>query len=147
MLKFASPLNHRHSHSVIFAIFIKIKYFPFLCLYSNLLYVESPNFDVYYTFWYNPFFLVDVSIVPVYVSVSSILFLCPQCIRYFWRVFRFLFLERKQDSKRHLSKMFKVAFKDVNTKNSEPTYWTILFVMLKIYLIYKVAGKRSRKAI
>jgi hypothetical protein len=25
----------------------------------------------------------------------------------------------------HLSKMFKVAFKDVSTKNSEPTYWTI----------------------
>ena len=37
--------------------------------------------------------------------------------------------------------MFKVAFKDVSTKNSEPTYWTILFVMLKIYFIYKVAGK------
>jgi hypothetical protein len=37
----------------------------------------------------------------------------------------------------HLSKMFKVAFKDVSTKNSEPTYWTILFVMLKIYFIKK----------
>jgi hypothetical protein len=44
----------------------------------------------------------------------------------------------------HLSKMFKVAFKDVSTKNSEPTYWTILFVMLKIYFIYKVAGKKLR---
>jgi hypothetical protein len=45
--------------------------------------------------------------------------------------------------------MFKVAFKDVSTKNSEPTYWTILFVMLKIYFIYKVhvAGKKSRRAI
>ena len=43
----------------------------------------------------------------------------------------------------HLAKNFKVAFKDVSTKNSEPTctYWTILFVMLKIYFIYKVAGK------
>ena len=41
----------------------------------------------------------------------------------------------------HLSKMFKVAFKDVST------YWTILFVMLKIYFIYKVAGKKSRRAI
>ena len=32
----------------------------------------------------------------------------------------------------HLSKMFKVAFKDVSTKNSEPTYWTI-----NIYIIQK----------
>jgi hypothetical protein len=39
----------------------------------------------------------------------------------------------------HLWKMLKFAFKDVSTKNSEPTYWTILFVMLKIYFIYKVA--------
>jgi Na+-translocating ferredoxin:NAD+ oxidoreductase RnfD subunit len=46
-----------------------------------------------------------------------------------------------------MSKMFKVAFKDVSTKNSEPTYWTILFVMLKIYFIYKVAGKKSRRAL
>jgi hypothetical protein len=30
--------------------------------------------------------------------------------------------------------MLKFAFKDVSTKNSEPTYWTILFVMLKICL-------------
>jgi hypothetical protein len=43
--------------------------------------------------------------------------------------------------------MLKFAFKDVSTKNSEPTYWTILFVMLKIYFIYKVAGKKSRRAI
>jgi hypothetical protein len=41
--------------------------------------------------------------------------------------------------------MLKFAFKDVSTKNSEPTYWTILFVMLKIYFIYKVAGKKSRR--
>jgi hypothetical protein len=44
----------------------------------------------------------------------------------------------------HLLKMLKFAFKDVSTKNSEPTYWTILFVMLKIYFIYKVAGKNFR---
>jgi hypothetical protein len=37
--------------------------------------------------------------------------------------------------------MLKFAFKDVSTKNSEPTYWTILFVMQKNYFIYKVAGK------
>ena len=47
----------------------------------------------------------------------------------------------------HLSKMFKVAFKDVrtnvSTKNSVSTYWTILFVMLKIYFIYKVAGNKN----
>ena len=41
--------------------------------------------------------------------------------------------------------MLKFAFKDVSTKNSEPTYWTILFVMLKIYFIYKVAGKKIQK--
>jgi hypothetical protein len=40
--------------------------------------------------------------------------------------------------------MLKFAFKDVSIKNSEPTYWTILFVMLKIYFIYKVAGKKSK---
>jgi hypothetical protein len=43
--------------------------------------------------------------------------------------------------------MLKFAFKDVNTKNSEPTYWTILFVMLKIYFIYKVTEKKSRRTI
>jgi hypothetical protein len=51
------------------------------------------------------------------VFVLSILFWFPQRMHYFWRVFRF------------------------RTKNSEPTYWTILFVMLKNYFIYKVAGK------
>ena len=45
-------------HFVIFVIFIKIKYFPFYCLYFNLLYAESPNFEVFYKFWYNPFFLL-----------------------------------------------------------------------------------------
>ena len=40
-----------------------------------------------------------------------------------------------------VKKMFKVAFKDASTKNSKPTYWTILFVMLNIYFIYKIAGK------
>ena len=41
--------------------------------------------------------------------------------------------------------MLKFAFKDASTKNSE--HWTVLFVMLKIYFIYKVAGKKSRRAI
>jgi hypothetical protein len=31
----------------------------------------------------------------------------------------------------HLWKMLKFVYKDASTKNSEPTYWTILFVMLK----------------
>jgi hypothetical protein len=43
--------------------------------------------------------------------------------------------------------MIKFTFKDVSTKNTEPTYWTILFVMPKMYFIYKVAGKKSRRAI
>jgi hypothetical protein len=34
--------------------------------------------------------------------------------------------------------MIEFTFKDVSTKNSEPTYWTILFVMPKMYFIYKV---------
>jgi hypothetical protein len=38
--------------------------------------------------------------------------------------------------------MLKFAFKNVSTKKSEPTYWTILSVMLKIYFTYKVAGKK-----
>jgi hypothetical protein len=36
---------------------------------------------------------------------------------------------------------FKIVFTFDVSKNSEPTFWTILFVMRKIYLIYKVAGK------
>jgi hypothetical protein len=56
---------------------------------------------------------------------------------YFWNVNRTPTL--------HLSNMSKVAFKDVSTKISEPTYWTILFVMLKIYFIHKVAGKKIQK--
>jgi hypothetical protein len=41
--------------------------------------------------------------------------------------------------------MLKFTFKDGSTKNSEPTYWTTHFVMLKIYFIYKVAGKKIQK--
>ena len=83
----------------------------------------------------------------LYVFVSSILFWFPHCTLYFWRVFRFLFLERKQDSNVTAVKNVQGSFKDVSTKNSEPTYWAILFVMVKIYFIYKVAGKKSRRAI
>ena len=56
-------------------------------------------------------------------------------------------MEHKQDYSMTSVKDVKVSFKDVSTKNSEPTYWTILFVMLKIYFIYKVAGKKLRRAI
>ena len=54
---------------------------------------------------------------------------------------RFYFWNVNRTPTWHLSKMFKVAFKDVSTKNSEPIYLAILFVMLKIYFIYKVVGK------
>jgi hypothetical protein len=81
------------------------------------------------------------------VFILSILFWFPQRTHYFLRVFRFLFMEHKQDYSWHLWKMLKFAFKEVSTKNSEPTYWTILFVMLNTYFIYKVAGKKSRRAI
>ena len=84
-------------------------------------------------------------IVTVCVFVVSILFWFPQRTHYFWRVFRFLFMEHKQYESWHLKKMIKFTFKDVSTKNSEPTYWTILFVMPKMYFIYKVAGKKSIK--
>jgi hypothetical protein len=44
--------------------------------------------------------------------------------------------------------MLKFAFKDASTKNSEPTYWTILFVMLKIYFIrYVCTGNKNSKSI
>jgi hypothetical protein len=77
-----------------------------------------------YVFSYYPFYF-DFHSAHVIFDVSSGF--------YFWNVNR--------TPMWHLSKMFTVAFKDVSTKNSEPTYWTILFVMLKIYFIYKVAGK------
>jgi hypothetical protein len=48
----------------------------------------------------------------------------------------FLFMERKQDYNVTSVKMLKFAFKDVSTKNSEPTYWTILFVMLQICVLF-----------
>ena len=46
--------------------------------------------------------------------------------------------------------MIKFTFKDVtfvSTKNSEPTYWAILFVMPKMYFIYEVAGKKFRRGL
>ena len=82
---------------------------------------------VCHMFSYHPFYF-DFHSAHVIFNVSSGF--------YFWNVNRIPAWP--------LSKMFKVAFKDVSTKNSEPTYWTILFVMLKIYFIYKVAGKKSR---
>ena len=72
----------------------------------------------------------------ILISSARVIFDVPSGF-YFWYVNR----------TPKMSKMFKVAFKDVSTKNSEPTYWTILFVMLKIYFIYKVAGKKSRRAL
>ena len=83
---------------------------------------------VCHMFSYHPFYF-DFHSAPVIFDVSSGF--------YFWNVNR--------TPTWHLSKMFKVAFKDVSNKNSEPTYWTILFVMLKIYFIYKVAGKKIQK--
>jgi hypothetical protein len=78
---------------------------------------------VCHMFSYHPFYF-DFHSAPVICGVSSGF--------YFWNVHR--------TPTWYLSKMFKVAFKDASTKNSEPTYWTILFVMLKFYFIYKVDG-------
>jgi hypothetical protein len=77
------------------------------------------------------------------VFVISILFWFPQRTHYFWHVFWFLFMEHKQYESWHLYKMIKYTFIDVSTKNSEPTYWTLLFVMPKMYFIYKVDGKNA----
>ena len=133
--------NHSHTHFVQrlwgnmwgnYSVHYKTSYFPQVIHLWNQLpgsVVEADTLDSFKaqpsraTLMYRPGICFRMS----YVFVSSILFWFPQCTRYLWRVFRFLFLERKQDSW-HLSKMFKVAFKDVSTKNSEPTYWTILFV-------------------
>jgi hypothetical protein len=40
--------------------------------------------------------------------------------------------------------MLKFAFKDVSTKNSEPTNWTILFVMLQCTAKWHVFYIRNR---
>jgi hypothetical protein len=88
------------------------------------------DFSSRYMFSYHPFYF-DFHSARVIFDVSSDFF--------FWNLNR--------TPTWHLSKMSKVAFKDVSTKNSEPTYWTILFVMLNIYFIYKVSGKKSRSAI
>ena len=88
------------------------------------------DFSSLYMFSYHPFYF-DFHSARVIFDVSS----------------RFYFWNLNRTPTWHLSKMFNVAFKDVNIKNCEPTYWTILFVILKIYFIYKVAGKNSRRAI
>ena len=51
----------------------------------------------------------------------------------------FLFLERKQDT--NLSIMFNVAFKEASTKNSEPTYWTILVTVMGSLIV--LVNKRA----
>jgi hypothetical protein len=51
-----------------------------------------------------------------YVFVSSILFWFPQCTRYFWCVFPFLFLEHKQDSN------------VTSVKNVQGCFWHIFYI-------------------
>jgi hypothetical protein len=94
----------------------------YLCLYVNVLYM----------------FLCNIYIVTVCVFVCHLFSFYPFYF-YLWNINR--------TTAWHLYKMLKFAFKDVSTKNSEPTYWTLLFAILKIYFIYKVAGKKSRRAI
>jgi hypothetical protein len=69
-----------------------------------------------YVFSYHPFYF-DFHSAHIIFDVSSGFYL--------WNVNR--------TTTWHLLKMLKFAFKDVSTKNIDPTYWTILFVMLKIY--------------
>ena len=99
----------------------KKKLFEFL-KYNNIVTVCV---FVCHMFSYHPFYF-DFHSARIIFDVSSGF--------YFWNVNR--------TPTWHLSNLFKVAFKDVSTKNSEPTYWTILLVMLNIYFIYKVAGKK-----
>ena len=69
-------------------------------------------------FSYHPFYF-DFHRARIIFDVSSSF--------YFWNVNR--------TPTWHLSKMFKVAFKDVSTKNSEPTYWTIyIYIIQKGYI-------------
>jgi hypothetical protein len=90
---------------------------------NNILHFVSSR----YVFLYHPFNF-DFHSARVIFDVSSGF--------YFWNVNRTV-------------KNVQGCFKDVSTKNSETTctYWTILFVMLKIYFIYKVAWEKSRRAI
>ena len=101
-------------------VYTEKKLFEFL-KYNNIVTVCV---FVCHMFSYHPFYF-DFHSARIIFDVSSGF--------YFWNVNR--------TPAWHLSKMFKVAFKDVSTKNSEPTYRTILLVMLNIYFIYKVAGK------
>ena len=52
--------------------------------------------------WNLTIFCKSISIVTVCVFVVSILFWFPQRTHYFWRVFRFLFMEHKQYESWHL---------------------------------------------
>jgi hypothetical protein len=76
-----------------------------------------------------------------HISVSSFVY------KYDWPVTPWQLHDRKSQNKMDKAKTHTVT---ISTKYSEPTYcryWTILFVMLQIYFIYKVAGKKSRRAI
>ena len=78
---------------------------------------------VCHMFSYHPFYL-DFHSARIIFDVSSGF--------YFWNVNR--------TPKWHLSKMFKVAFKDVSTKNSEHTYWTAVFNLWANILKYHIQG-------
>ena len=104
-----------------------VDYLPMLLLLSTIvMYIVTVCVFVCHVFSYHPFYF-DFHSTRIIFDVSSGFYL--------WNVNR--------TTTWHLSKMLKFAFKDVSTKNSEPTYWTIL----KIYFIYKVAEKKSRRAI
>jgi hypothetical protein len=71
--------------------------------------------------------------VTVCVFVSSILFWFPQCTRYFWRVFQFLFLERKLCRIIECLKMttFKIVFTfDVffSAKTTSTARWHAFYI-------------------
>ena len=66
--------------------------------------------------------LIQVYIVTVCVFASSILFLFPQRTHYFWRVSRFLFMERKQDYNVTSVKNVKVCFQ----RRKYQKQWTYL---------------------
>jgi Na+-translocating ferredoxin:NAD+ oxidoreductase RnfD subunit len=66
--------------------------------------------------------LIQVYIITVCVFASSILFLFPQRTHYFWRVSRFLFMERKQDYNVTSVKNVKVCFQ----RRKYQKQWTYL---------------------
>jgi hypothetical protein len=74
------------------------------------------------------------------VSVLSILFWFPQRTHYFWRVFRFLFMEHKQDYRAKIKYAKKILEESKDKKNE----WTSLKIPQRIMSVHYSDTKQSR---